>query len=579
MPSEPIEAEFARPPVLSKEQEEEFRTLELENIPAHLSGSSTPGSVTYDGTHNQLTTIDELKKMRAKEGYKLVAFEKGLSEDPRDWGKGKKWYVTSTTAILCLAVALGSSIITGEYVHIIVKKDLIFVIYHRVSKFSSMTGPTKEMGISQEITNLTVTCFVMGFGIGPLFMAPLSEVFGRRPIYCVSMFLYFIFTLPSALARNAATLVVGRMLAGIAASAPMCNIGGSIADVWSIEDRGIPMAMFSITLFIGPCLGPMVGGWIGMYAGWRWIYWVLFILLGVSFALTLFIPETLAPVLLRRKAEALRKSTGDERYRTLEELEKLPFKETLKIALIRPFLMLTQEPIVIIMSFFIFAEFKLSISPYLHGSYLPYYFVDLLFFAFPIALEEIRGFSPGMTGTAFVSIMLGIVGAGMFLPMQEHAYAKATKFGTFPEARLYPMMFGSFLLPVALFIFAFTGAYVWVHWIAVCIAGFLFGFAMILIYVSANSYIIDSYSDYAASAMAAKTLLRSECGAMIPLFVTQMFHGMGFQWAGLLLALIAAVIAPVPFVFYKYGDRVRAHSARATQSKRSMGPEIIDEKA
>lgn len=106
-----------------------------------------------------------------------------------------------------------------------------------------MTGPTKEMGISQEITNLTVTCFVMGFGIGyvvalwqsipsfltpprPLFMAPLSEVFGRRPIYCVSMFLYFIFTLPSALARNAATLVVGRMLAGIAASAPMCNIGG-----------------------------------------------------------------------------------------------------------------------------------------------------------------------------------------------------------------------------------------------------------------------------------------------------------------------------------------------------------------
>ncbi|KAH9475800.1 Major facilitator superfamily multidrug transporter NAG4 [Psilocybe cubensis] len=541
MPSEPIEAEFARPPVLSKEQEEEFRTLEQENIPAHASGVSTPGSVTYDGNHVQFTTIDELEKLHTKEGYKLVTFEKGKGEDPRDWGKGKKWYVTATTALLCLAVALGSSIITGD-----------------------MTGPTKEMGISQEITNLTVTCFVMGFGIGPLFMSPLSEVVGRRPIYCISMFLYFIFTLPSALAHNAATLVVARMIAGIAASAPMCNIGGSLADVWAIEDRGIPMAVFSTTLFIGPCLGPMVGGWIGMYAGWRWIYWVLFILLGVSFALTLFIPETLAPVLLRRKAEALRKSTGDERHRTLEEIERLPFRETLKIALIRPFQMLTQEPIVIIMSFYLSFVYSL---------------LYLLFFAFPIALEEIRGFNPGITGTSFVSIMLGIVSASMFLPLQERAYAKVTKFGTFPEARLYPMMFGSNILPVALIIFAFTGAYAWVHWIAVCIAGYLFGFAMILIYVSANSYIIDSYSDYAASAMAAKTFLRSECGAMIPLFVTQMFHGMGFQWAGLLLALVALAIAPVPFVFYKYGHKVRAHSARATQTTRSMGPEAVSEKA
>jgi MFS family permease len=79
-------------------------------------------------------------------------------------------------------------------------------------------------------------------------MAPLSEVFGRRPIYFLSMFFYFIFTLPSALARNAATLVVGRMIAGLAASAPMCNIGGSIADVWAIEERGAPMALFSCTL-------------------------------------------------------------------------------------------------------------------------------------------------------------------------------------------------------------------------------------------------------------------------------------------------------------------------------------------
>ena len=73
-------------------------------------------------------------------------------------------------------------------------------------------------------------------------------------------------------------------------------------------------------------------------------------MLGISFALTLFIPETLAPVLLRKKAEKLRKETGDQSYRTVEELERLPFAETLKIALFRPILMLFQEPIVIVMT-------------------------------------------------------------------------------------------------------------------------------------------------------------------------------------------------------------------------------------
>ena len=89
-----------------------------------------------------------------------------------------------------------------------------------------MRGPVEDMHTSQEIVNLTVTCFVIGFGIGPLWFAPLSEIYGRRPIYCISIFGLFIFTLPSALAKNSATLVVGRMLAGLAASAPICNVGG-----------------------------------------------------------------------------------------------------------------------------------------------------------------------------------------------------------------------------------------------------------------------------------------------------------------------------------------------------------------
>ncbi|KAG6907781.1 hypothetical protein DXG01_007388 [Tephrocybe rancida] len=529
MPSEPIEAEFAYPPILSKAQEEEYRTLDQEGpLSLHralsqaskfsrgdLEAQDTATNTVVGTTSNEKVTVDDLAAQYRKEGVKLVDFEPGAGENPREWSLGRK----------------------------------------------CMEGAVKELNTTQEIVNLTVTCFVIGFGIGPLMFAPLSEVVGRKPIYSVSIFFYFIFTLPSALPQNAATLVVGRQLAGIAASAPMSNVGGTIADIWAMEDRGIPMAIFSGTLFLGPCLGPVVGGWIGERAGWRWIYWVLFILVGIAFLFTLVIPETYAPILLKHKAQRLRKETGDDSYNTLAEMERLPLKTSLKIALTRPLIMMFKEPIVLFMSFYLSFVYSL---------------LYLLFFAFPLAFAEVRGWGLGMTDTSFISIMLGIILALCVLPYQETIYRKATAQGCYPEARLYPMLVGCGILPVALFIFAFTGGFVWVHWIAVCIAGALFGIAMILIYVSANSYIIDSYSSYAASAMAAKTLMRSIVGAMVPLFVTQMFHGMGFQYAGLLLALIACVITPIPFVFFWYGGRIRGRSRMANKALPGQGSKDED---
>ncbi|KAK7462843.1 hypothetical protein VKT23_007419 [Stygiomarasmius scandens] len=520
MASEPVEAEFAHPPALTREQEDEYRELAQEGPLSRSATITQPFS----------QTLDDLKHAYTRQGYKVVEFEKGSGEDPREWSKGKKWYVTLTTAFLCTAAALGSSIVTGD-----------------------MEGPVSDLHTSQEIVNLTVTCFVIGFGIGPLFFAPMSEVSGRQLPYCLSIFFFFIFTLPSALAKNAATLVVGRQLAGLAASAPICNVGGSVADIWAVEERGLAMATFSFAIFMGPVIGPLIGGWIGQEAGWRWIYWVLFIFTGACFVLTLFMPETLATALLTKKAKNLRKSTGDSSYRSLDELERPPFIEIMKVALSRPLVMLFTEPILAFMTFYL--SFIYSI-------------LYLLFFAFPLAFQEVRGFSIGMTGVTFISVLLGISTAMLVMPIQERIYARVTVNGTYPEARLYPMMLGAICLPSALMIFAFTGAYSWVHWIGPCVAGYLFGFALIIIYISGNSYIVDSYSDYAASAIAAKTLVRSEIGAMVPLYINQMFHNMGFQYAGLLLALIGVVIAPIPFVFFWWGDKIRAKSKRASKNMR-----------
>ncbi|ORY20787.1 spermine transporter [Naematelia encephala] len=518
---EPIEAEFARPPIFSDVEEESFDDGDHE-VPGDLDDTpfSEPSIVR---SHSRASTRVHRDVEKGHDGKILVEFEAGKGENPKEWTKGKKWLTTMSTSALCLTVALGSAMPTGD-----------------------LAGAARGLHVSDEAIYLTITLFVVGFGVGPLLFAPLSEVLGRKPIYCISIFFYFIFTLPSALAPNIATMLAGRMIAGIASSAPMTNVGGTISDIWSVEERGVPMAIFSSMIFMGPCLGPLFGGWIAQKTGqWRWIYWVLFILVGVVFVLTLLMPETLAPVILRRKAARLNKENKTDVYQTAHQRTAVPLKETLKVAMIRPFILMFLEPIVLFMSFYLSFVYALLYAT---------------FFAFPIAFEQIRGWSMGMTGVSFLSIIVGIMIALALMPIQERLYARKPGH---PESRLYPMMLGSITLPISLFIIAFTGAYAHVHWMGMMVGGALFGFSMVSVYISANSYIVDSYANVAASAIAAKTLMRSLVGASVPLWITQLLNNLKFQYGMLFLALVSCLILPIPYVFYLKGEVVRKRSSRA----------------
>lgn len=82
--------------------------------------------------------------------------------------------------------------------------------------------------------------------------APLSEVFGRQLIYGTTLLLAVIFVIPCAVSKNIGTLIVCRLIDGIAFSAPMTLVGGTLADLWRNEERGVPMAAFSAAPFIGP---------------------------------------------------------------------------------------------------------------------------------------------------------------------------------------------------------------------------------------------------------------------------------------------------------------------------------------
>lgn len=183
--------------------------------------------------------------------------------------------------------------------------------------------------------------------------APMSEMVGRQLVYGVTLFVAVIFIIPCAVAQNIGTLIVCRAIDGIAFSAPMTLVGGTLADLWRNEERGVPMAAFSAAPFLGPAIGPLVGGFLGDASGWRWLYWLQLILAGVAwFLITFTVPETYAPMILKRRARKLRKAENDPKYVTEGELNALPMKEKLQIVFLRPFQLLFLEPIVLFIAIY-----------------------------------------------------------------------------------------------------------------------------------------------------------------------------------------------------------------------------------
>lgn len=463
-----------------------------------------------------------------KDRYKLVTFVPDDPANPKNWSKAFKWYCTMVVAVTCFVVAFCSAVITAGII-----------------------GPEKEFHVSEEVSLLAITVFVVGFGIGPMAFAPLSEILGRRLIYGTTLFLAVVFIIPCAVAKNIQTLIVCRFIDGIAFSAPMTLVGGTLADLWRTEERGVPMAAFSAAPFIGPAIGPLVGGFLFDAGGWRWLYWIQLILAAIVWILITFtVPETYAPTILAARAKKLRASTGESDHVTEQDLDLRPFSERLRVFLIRPFQLLFGEPIVFLVSVYMSVLYGL---------------LYMFFVAYPIIYQEGKGYSAGITGLMFIPIALGVLSSAACVPFVNKHYIKlSNKHNGSPpaEVRLVPMMVSCWFIPIGLFIFAWS-SYPHLSWVGPAIGGFPVGFGFIFLYNSANNYLVDSYQHQAASALAAKTFLRSFWGAAVVLFTTQMYHRLGYQWASSLLAFISLACCAIPYVFYFYGARIRKRSKYA----------------
>ncbi|KIW92148.1 uncharacterized protein Z519_07132 [Cladophialophora bantiana CBS 173.52] len=395
------------------------------------------------------------------------------------------------------------------------------------------------------LASFVVSVYLIGYAFGPLVCAPMSEIYGRWPVYQITNVLFIIFTIACAVAPSLDSLIGFRFLAGSAGSAPLVLGGGSVADLYAREQRGSKMAIFAMGPLIGPVAGPVAGAFLSQNAGWRWVFWVISMAAGmVTVLCLLFMKESYAPVLLERKAAKLRKSTGNLQYRSKMSTADSP-RTALAKALIRPTKMFCMSPIV-----FIFVIYVSIIYGYLY----------LLFTTITEVYESIYGFSTGLAGLSFLGIGVGMfIGLVLFGATSDKRIQKKKEKGDVsPEVRLEGLIPAAICIPIGLFWYGWSTDKQ-IHWIMPIIGTGWVGLGLMGIFMAVQTYLVDCYPLFAASVTAANTVVRSLTGALLPLAGRPLYSGLGLGWGNSVLGFIALAMVPLPFVFMRYGARLRTH--------------------
>lgn len=253
--------------------------------------------------------------------------------------------------------------------------------------------------------------------------------------------------------------------------------------------------------------------------------------------------ETFEPAILERKAAAIRKSTGNNQLQARTYNKDRTPAQIFTRATVRPLKMLL-SPIILPLSLYCAFMFGL---------------IYLLFTTFPAVFETTYHFATDISGLAYLGLGVGmIISIGLFAVLSDKLL-KQPREGTLerPELRLILMIWSSPIVPIGFFWYGWSAEKV-THWIVPILGTMFIGLGAFLILMPAQLYLVDAFgSEAAASALATNTVLRSLFGALLPLAGPPMYASLGLGWGNSLLAFIGLAFAPLPLLFYKYGETLR----------------------
>ncbi|THU89222.1 MFS polyamine transporter [Dendrothele bispora CBS 962.96] len=468
-------------------------------------------------------------------------------QNPKNWSSKRKW--ASTLIVSCFTTVSPLA--------------------------SAITSPaTKNIMQEFSLTNTTVegmitSIFVLGFAVGPLFLGPLSEVYGRSRVIQWANIWFLFWNLVCGFSRNITQLIVFRFFAGVGGSAPLTIGAAVVGDTFHPEHRGRAIGIYALGSLVGPALGPVVGAWIAQLADWRWVFWSVCILdVLVQVVLSTFtFSKAYAPVLLKRKARRLMKTTETDlennsknthiQFRTIYELEgeNRSLKAVFSKALTRPFMLWVREPIIQLLGVYMA---------------LVYGFTYLLITTMPDIFHNVYHETTGIAGLNYIALGSGNVFAS-FLNSgtmdKIYQYYKTRNGGIGePEFRVPTIVPGTILLPLGI-LMAGWGAQNHAHWIVVDIGIFCVGMGQILAFQCIQTYIVDVFPLYAASALAVLAFTRSLCGFSFPLFANSLYESFGYGKGNTIVSAIAIALGcPAPWILWFYGKKIRDASRHAKKS-------------
>ncbi|KAK5136161.1 hypothetical protein LTR08_003998 [Meristemomyces frigidus] len=497
---------------------------------------------------NRNGTLKRGASTRSKKGEKdinMVTWDGPDDPDnPKNWAKKKKWALTITVSLFTFISPVSSSMIAPALSQL---------------KIDLNVSSSLEM-------QLALSAFILAFAVGPLFLGPMSELFGRRIVLQLSNLFYFVFNLACGFSTNVGMLIAFRFLSGLGGSAPLGIGGGVLGDVWLPQERGKAMALYSLMPLLGPAVGPIAGGFITQYSNWRWVFYSTCIAaMLIQIAGIFLLHETYAPELLKRKKKQLIKITGNKELRTEFENPSRTLSAHLKTAFARPFILLFTQPIVQVLAAYIgyvYGVLYLVLASFPQLWECPEVLTGAYITSCPTPGYGEK--NAGIAGLNYISLGLGFyLGTQIAAKTADKIYKglKAKNGGVGRSEFRVPLMFpGAIMVPIGLLIYGWA-AQAHTHWIVPNIGTCIFAAGNQLVFQNCQTYIVDSYTRFAASAIAATTVLRSVGGFGFPLFAPAMYKALGYGWGNTMLAFLGIAIGfPAPCILWWYGETLRKRS-------------------
>ncbi|PNS20096.1 hypothetical protein CAC42_5546 [Sphaceloma murrayae] len=464
-------------------------------------------------------------------GIKTVGWY-GTSDplNPQNWSSGRKAYTVFLIFLYTFVIYAASSITTSS-------QDLIM----------------EKFNVSYSGASAVMSMFVAGYGLGSLLFSPLSEIprFGRNIPYIVSFFMFVVLSVPTALSDSFAGLLVLRFLTGFAGSPCLATGGATIQDLYPLAKVPYGMTAWVAASFGAPALGPLLSAYAIPVYGWRTPLWeILFFSTPVLILWFFTMPETSADNILLRRAQRLRKISGDQRYKAQCEIDGADrnLRTVVYEALAVPFLVTVLDPTV------------LFVNIYTSIIYSTYY---SFFEVFPLTYLDIYKFSSTQLSLVYTCTIIPGASLGIIIYVTYqyfHFEPRLVRHGPGnQESRLLPATLAAWLLPIGLFLFGWTAS-TSIHWIASILGIVTFACGAFVLFQCIFMYLPLTYPRYAASLFAMNDAFRSVLAAGSVIYSRKMYEALGVgRGVSVLGGLMVLGSVGVVWLFF-WGERLRRMS-------------------